>query len=193
LHGQILPQAPRLVFPSGGAIPSAIRYRALPLFALPHYDGGVSFSETIFLFVLALIVFGPKKLPEIARQAGKLLAELRRASNEFRSQIDAEIAHLEVQKSAEKYQSVLPPAPPPPGAVASLSQNPSQPVTHQLEAATLAVPSPESSSSGASVDVAPAAAASSAADVAEPVVVSPPETAPADDLKPATAPQDSHV
>ena len=62
----------------------------------------MSFSETIFLFVLALVVFGPKKLPEIARQAGKLLAELRRASNEFKSQIETEISHLEVQKEAEK-------------------------------------------------------------------------------------------
>ena len=80
----------------------------------------MSFSETIFLFVLALVVFGPKKLPEIARQAGRLLAELRRASNEFKSQIETEIAHLEV----EKKQKILPPAAPPQGAVASLSLNP---------------------------------------------------------------------
>ena len=62
----------------------------------------MSFSETIFLFFLALIIFGPKKLPEIARQAGRLLAELRRASNEFRSQIETEIAHLEVEKKARQ-------------------------------------------------------------------------------------------
>ena len=67
-------------------------------FALPHYDEAMSFSETIFLFFLALIIFGPKKLPEIARQAGRLLAELRRASNEFKSQIETEIAHLEVER-----------------------------------------------------------------------------------------------
>src|SRR5271169_2953436 len=76
----------------------------------------MSFSETIFLFFLALIIFGPKKLPEIARQAGRLLAELRRASNEFRSQIETEIAHLEVQKS-----QTAQPSPPPRGTVASLS------------------------------------------------------------------------
>jgi sec-independent protein translocase protein TatB len=58
----------------------------------------MSFSDTVFLFFLALILFGPKKLPEMARQAGKLLAELRRASNEFKSQIETEIAHLEVEK-----------------------------------------------------------------------------------------------
>ncbi len=59
----------------------------------------MSFSDTVFLFFLALILFGPKKLPEMARQAGKLLAELRRASNEFRSQIETEISHLEVEKT----------------------------------------------------------------------------------------------
>lgn len=57
----------------------------------------MSFSETVFLFVLALMIFGPKKLPEIARQAGKLLGEFRRASNEFKAQIEQEIAHLEVE------------------------------------------------------------------------------------------------
>jgi sec-independent protein translocase protein TatB len=93
----------------------------------------MSFSDTVFLFFLVLILFGPKKLPEIARQAGKLLAELRRASNEFRSQIETEIAHLEVQNS----QTILPPSPAPQGTVASLGSRPaaSDPVPHQLESA----------------------------------------------------------
>jgi sec-independent protein translocase protein TatB len=93
----------------------------------------MSFSDTVFLFFLALILFGPKKLPEMARQAGKLLAELRRASNEFRSQIETEISHLEVEKT----QTVLPPSPPPQGTVASLSSNPaaSELLPRQLESA----------------------------------------------------------
>src|ERR1700722_2242594 len=62
----------------------------------------MSFSETIFLFFLALIVFGPKKLPEIARQIGKALNEFRRASNEFKSQIEHEISSLEVEERAKK-------------------------------------------------------------------------------------------
>ncbi len=66
----------------------------------------MSFSETIFLFILALVVFGPKKLPEIARQVGKALNEFRRASNEFKAQIEQEIAHLEVEKP-----TILPPTP----------------------------------------------------------------------------------
>jgi sec-independent protein translocase protein TatB len=95
----------------------------------------MSFSDTIFLFFLALILFGPKKLPEMARQAGRLLAELRRASNEFRSQIETEIAHLEVPNK----QTILPPSPAPEGTVASLNPNPaaSDPVPHQLESPTM--------------------------------------------------------
>jgi sec-independent protein translocase protein TatB len=107
----------------------------------------MSFSETIFLFLLALVVFGPKKLPEIARQAGKLLAELRRASNEFKSQIETEIAHLEV----EKKQSVLPPSAPPQGTVASLSLNPAANETAPHESnATLAAPVAEAIVPGSS-------------------------------------------
>jgi sec-independent protein translocase protein TatB len=71
----------------------------------------MSFSETVFLFFLALIVFGPKKLPEIARQVGKYMNEFKRASNEFKAQIEQEIAHLEVEKP-----SILPPSTPPAGA-----------------------------------------------------------------------------
>jgi len=69
---------------------------------------GMSFAETIFLFVLALVIFGPKKLPEIARQVGKYLNEFKRASNEFKAQIEQEIAHLEVEKPR---QTILPPNP----------------------------------------------------------------------------------
>jgi sec-independent protein translocase protein TatB len=107
----------------------------------------MSFSETIFLFFLALIIFGPKKLPEIARQAGRLLAELRRASNEFKSQIETEIAHLE----PEKTQTILPPSQPPQGAVASLSLNPaaSESIPHKPESpATPAAPTVEAASAG---------------------------------------------
>lgn len=69
----------------------------------------MSFSETVFLFFLALIIFGPKKLPEIARTVGKYLNEFRRASNEFKAQIEQEIAHLEVE---DKKKTILPPSTP---------------------------------------------------------------------------------
>ena len=80
----------------------------------------MNFSETIFLFFLALLVFGPKKLPEIARQVGKALNEFKRASNEFKAQIEAEISQLDIQERAKQnVQKVLPSAEPPVGAVHS--------------------------------------------------------------------------
>jgi sec-independent protein translocase protein TatB len=63
------------------------------------------FGDSIFIFLLALVLFGPKKLPEIGRQIGKLLAEFRRASNEFKMQIDEELRAMENeerQKQLEK-------------------------------------------------------------------------------------------
>lgn len=84
----------------------------------------------IFLFLLALIIFGPKKLPEIGRQVGKLLNELKRASNEFKTQIQTEMDNMEQQENAQK---MLAPAEPPPGAIATLSLKP-QPVSDSEEA-----------------------------------------------------------
>jgi Tat protein translocase TatB subunit len=68
----------------------------------------MGFSETIFLFFLALLVFGPKRLPEIARQVGKMMNELKRASNEFRSQIESEISNLELEKTRQILPSTQP-------------------------------------------------------------------------------------
>jgi TatA/E family protein of Tat protein translocase len=55
----------------------------------------MSLPDTIFIFGLALVIFGPKKLPEIGRQLGKLVLEFRRASNEFKMQIDEELRAAE--------------------------------------------------------------------------------------------------
>jgi len=72
----------------------------------------LGFPEMIFLFLLALIIFGPKKMPEIGRQIGKALNEFKRASNEFKAQIEHEINQLEVQE-----HQILPPSQPPIGSV----------------------------------------------------------------------------
>lgn len=82
----------------------------------------MGFADTVVLFVLALLLFGPKKLPGIARQIGKTLAEFKRASNEFKAQIEAEISQLEVQEkqkaeNAKIEQKMALPAQPPAGAV----------------------------------------------------------------------------
>ena len=75
----------------------------------------MSFADTVVLFVLALLLFGPKKLPVIARQIGKALNEFKRASNEFKAQIETEINQLEYQERQQKReqeQKILAPAPP---------------------------------------------------------------------------------
>ena len=57
----------------------------------------LGFPEMMFIFILALILFGPKKLPEIGKQIGKGLSEFKRASREFQSQIEDEVRKLEVE------------------------------------------------------------------------------------------------
>jgi sec-independent protein translocase protein TatB len=51
----------------------------------------MSLADTIIIVVGALVLFGPKKLPELARQLGKIMGELRRASNEFKFQMEEEL------------------------------------------------------------------------------------------------------
>ncbi|MGZ4815166.1 MAG: TatA/E family twin arginine-targeting protein translocase [Terriglobales bacterium] len=80
----------------------------------------LGFTEMAFIFILALIIFGPKKLPEIGRQIGKALAEFKRASNEFKWQLEAEMRQIEAEttrerlikesKVAEPPPSIMPPA-----------------------------------------------------------------------------------
>jgi TatA/E family protein of Tat protein translocase len=61
-----------------------------------YHGRAMSLPDTIFIFGLALVIFGPKKLPEIGRQLGKLVLEFRRASNEFKMQIDEELRAAEI-------------------------------------------------------------------------------------------------
>ncbi len=59
--------------------------------------GSLGMQEIIVIFVLALIIFGPRKLPEIGKSIGKSLAEFRRASNELRQTWEEEV-RLEKEK-----------------------------------------------------------------------------------------------
>src|ERR1035437_9434170 len=62
-----------------------------------------SFPDTAVLVLLALLLFGPKKLPVLARQLGKLMADFRRASNEFRTQMEEE---LRISEQADRQKQV---------------------------------------------------------------------------------------
>ena len=76
--------------------------------------GSIGMPELIIIFVIALIIFGPRKLPELGRSLGKSLAEFKRASNELKSTLEEEIrldeqrAALDASKAAA---SQAPPAP----------------------------------------------------------------------------------
>ena len=61
-------------------------------------DFGFS-GEIVFIMLLALILFGPKKLPELARTWGKFMAEFKKASNEFQGQIHDEIRKMELDEA----------------------------------------------------------------------------------------------
>src|SRR3981189_3184997 len=59
--------------------------------------GSIGMPELIIIFVIALIIFGPRKLPELGRSLGKSLAEFKKASNELKSTLEEEI-RLEDQR-----------------------------------------------------------------------------------------------
>ena len=62
--------------------------------------GSIGMPELIIIFMIALIIFGPRKLPELGRSLGKSLGEFKRASNELRNTLDEEI-RLEEQRASE--------------------------------------------------------------------------------------------
>ena len=76
--------------------------------------------DMLFILLLALILFGPKRLPEIAREVGKFMAEFKRASNDFKYQLQAEIDKASThtpsssapggQQSSSSTPTLLPPA-----------------------------------------------------------------------------------
>lgn len=82
--------------------------------------GTLGGPELFLIFVVALIIFGPRKLPEIGKSLGKMMAEFRKASNEFRSTIESEV---EAEKIRDAMRIEPPryggPAPAPPATPAT--------------------------------------------------------------------------
>lgn len=63
---------------------------------------GIGMTEMILIAALALVILGPKKLPDLARSLGKGFAEFKRATNELKSAMD-----LETEKEEERYKAEL--------------------------------------------------------------------------------------
>jgi sec-independent protein translocase protein TatB len=63
--------------------------------------------DTLFILLLALVILGPKKLPEIARQIAKYVAQFRQMSNDFKRQLEGEMLKIELEEKqvpAKSYQ-----------------------------------------------------------------------------------------
>jgi sec-independent protein translocase protein TatA len=69
--------------------------------------GSIGMPELIIIFVIALIIFGPRKLPELGRSLGKSIAEFKRASNELKSTLEEEIRLEEQKQNLEEQKKNL--------------------------------------------------------------------------------------
>jgi len=72
--------------------------------------GPIGMPELIVIMVIALIIFGPRKLPELGRSLGRSLNEFKRASNELKHTLDEEI-RVEEQRSTERQAAPETPRP----------------------------------------------------------------------------------
>src|SRR3970282_1903574 len=78
--------------------------------------GSIGFTEMLFIALLALLIFGPRKLPQLARTIGRPRPEFRRASGDLRHQLEDEVRTLEQQAQsaldgAEPHPTAALPAP----------------------------------------------------------------------------------
>jgi TatA/E family protein of Tat protein translocase len=81
--------------------------------------GPIGVPELLVIFVIALIVFGPKKLPELGRSLGKSMSEFKRASYELRSTLEEEVRLEEQKEQQQKAALSATPAPAAAGAPAA--------------------------------------------------------------------------
>jgi sec-independent protein translocase protein TatB len=90
---------------------------------------GIGMTELMVIFVIGLVVLGPKRLPELARTLGKSLAEFRRASNDLRREFmnATEEADLSTPLIAQHTPPPAPPAPATPPAASAPTTAPADP------------------------------------------------------------------
>ena len=87
--------------------------------------GSLSFNEILFIMVLVLLIFSPKRLPQMGRTIGKALGEFRRASSDLKRSMEIEMTLTEEQQAADRQQT---PTKPP---VAAVPKQDAEPVSSQ--------------------------------------------------------------
>jgi TatA/E family protein of Tat protein translocase len=103
--------------------------------------GSLGLPELLLIFVVALIVFGPKKLPEIGRTLGKALGEFKKATDDLKNTIEREVRVEELKEIRQIPSTIAASVMNPPAETVSRSE----PVTVQAETVTPAhepVPAP---------------------------------------------------
>ena len=68
--------------------------------------GPLGVPEVILIFVVALLLFGPRKMPQIGRSLGRAIGEFRRASNEFKRTIEDEVAADEIRSVQRELKEI---------------------------------------------------------------------------------------
>jgi TatA/E family protein of Tat protein translocase len=111
---------------------------------------GIGPLELVFIFVVALLVFGPKKLPELARTLGKGLAEFRRASSDLRRSMDFEIDSKTFEDTSAPAQTGSPHIAPEPGSALDRLETERQGSRHSAE--TQVTQADEQADSGGGID-----------------------------------------
>src|SRR5262249_8090212 len=84
--------------------------------------GSIGMPELIIILVIALIIFGPRKLPELGRSLGKSINEFKKASNELRSTLEEEINAEDQKDRARAAAAAAPPAIAPPPVEQTVSR-----------------------------------------------------------------------
>jgi len=73
---------------------------------------GVGVPELIVIFLIAIMVFGPRRLPEVARQVGRYMAQLQKMSYQIRAEWQDQLSDVqEIKEEAAELSKVLPPSP----------------------------------------------------------------------------------
>src|SRR5688500_2553314 len=96
----------------------------------------IGLQEMLVIGVLALLVFGPSKLPELGRMVGRAMREFRRASDEFRSTVETNL-HI---NDPDPLPEIHPP--PEPSALASALPSENEPITPESDVVVSSVPAP---------------------------------------------------